>query len=114
MGRSSTFCMVSKSVRPRNSRRPVSASHSTTPRANTSDRRSTGVPFTCSGDRYGSLPLQMPVSVSSPTLKRPWLLAIPKSSSFTPPARSSMMFDGVTSRWTRFSGSPPGSVRLWA
>ncbi len=35
--------------------------------------------------------------------------AMPKSSTFTPPEASSMMFEGVTSRWTIFAGRPSGS-----
>jgi hypothetical protein len=32
--------------------------------------------------------------------------AIPKSSSFTPPVRSNITLDGLTSRWTIPSGLP--------
>ena len=63
--------ITASSVSRRNSRRPDSASHSTTPSENTSERWSTGSPEACSGDMYSTLPLRPPTCVS---LMRPCAL----------------------------------------
>ena len=107
MDASSTFLSVSTSVAARNRRRPASISHSTTPSENRSERPSIGSRLMRSGAMYACLPLNAPRSVRSAGAS-PTAFAMPKSSSFTPPARTHMMFEGLTSRWMMLSGLPSG------
>ena len=92
---------VRKSESRWNSRRIASISYITTASANTSLRRSSGLPRICSGDMYAFLPLTVPVRVRE---FAPRALAMPKSSSFTTPSPHTMMLGGDTSRWTSPSG----------
>ena len=88
---------VRKSESRWNSRGSTSISYITTASANTSLRRSSGLPRICSGHMYAFLPLTVPVRVRE---FAPRAFAMPKSSSFTVPSAVTMMFGGDTSRWT--------------
>ena len=76
---------------------PVSSSNSTQPTAYTSLRASTASPRACSGDRYWAVPMTAAVCVTF--WPSPSALAMPKSMTFTAPARLIMMLAGLTSRW---------------
>ncbi len=67
-------------------------------------RPSRSSPRICSGERYCGLPITEPAMVSS--VLCPAILAMPKSATFTRPARSIRMLLGLMSRWT--------IPRLWA
>ena len=58
-----TAASTSLTVSPSKSRRPVSISHSTTPKAQMSARLSTGLPRACSGDMYAAVPRMIPAAV---------------------------------------------------
>ena len=73
---------------------PVSNSYSMQPVAYTSERASTDSPRACSGERYTA---EVAVMTAWPSQTA---RAMPKSITFTAPARFSMMFAGVTSRCT--------------
>ncbi len=60
MSRFKTSAIVSLTVSPANSVRPVSISYSTTPNAQMSDRLSTGRPRACSGAMYAAVPRMTP------------------------------------------------------
>ncbi len=60
---------------------------------------------------YCSLPFTIPVCVREDLLAA---LAMPKSTSFTTPSPRTMMFCGLTSRWTMLSGFPRTSLALCA
>ena len=65
-----------------------------TPSEKMSDRASTDLPRTCSGDMYIGVPRMMPVRVMEASLMR----AMPKSTIFTCPSFKITMFAGLTSR----------------
>ena len=88
---------VARSLSPLNRRRPVVSSHSVTPSANTSVRRSTALPWACSGDMYASLPFTMPCVVD---VMRSAARATPKSMIFGRPSYVTMTLVGLMSRWT--------------
>ncbi len=111
IGSSTMARIVASSVSRRNRCRPVTASHSTTPSANTSARRSTSSDDACSGDMYSILPLRPPGFVCD---TRPSARTIPKSITFTAPSNDTRMFCGETSRCTTPSGRPSESTRLCA
>jgi hypothetical protein len=101
-----TDASTSETSLPVNARRPVSISKSTTPNAQTSARRSTGLPRACSGLMYAAVPRINPSSVAglvivgefarlaetAPLPSVPIALARPKSSTFTTPSGLSLMF----------------------
>src|SRR5690242_15252844 len=74
------------------------------PTENTSLRGSSGSLRACSGEMYANLPRTAPPCVASDSAR----FAMPKSVSFTSPARDSSTFDGDTSRWTSAMGLPSG------
>ncbi len=67
------------------------------PNDQTSEASSPRAPAATSGARYAGDPVTMPVCVRAGSVA---IRAMPKSVSFTWPARSTMMFDGLTSRCT--------------
>ena len=107
----STDASVSEVVSPVKSRRPVSISNSTTPNAQMSARRSTGLPRACSGLIYAAVPRMMPASViagavivgdcESSDAPPAWSMALanPKSITFTVPSGRTLIFAGFKSRW---------------
>ncbi len=72
--------MIATSFMPFHRRRPTAASHTITPMANTSARRSTRCALACSGGMYATFPLSSPVRVSS---ELSIAFAMPKSTTFT-------------------------------
>ena len=109
-----TRSTVCRSFSPLNRRRPVRISCSTMPVAKMSMRRSTSLPWVCSGAMYANLPFSVPRWVPLSSCSPPRALAMPKSSSFTAPSYDSITFEGETSRWIIPSGSPSSPVRSWA
>ena len=89
----------------------MSSSANTVARVKTSLRPSIGRPMTCSGDMYPSFPRTWPSSVRCRCVAH---LAMPKSVSFTCPDDVRRMLAGLTSRWTKPSGSPSASHRRCA
>ncbi len=87
--------MTAETLHPVHMRRPASSSHSITPTAKTSARRSTRSPRACSGARYAGLPLIVPSHV---TTSESAALAMPKSTTLTAPPRVRITFCGVASR----------------
>ncbi len=88
---------------------PVSISTSTTPNAQMSARRSTGLPLACSGDMYAAVPRMTPCIVATALsvgeLRRSVSVgssvrafARPKSSTFTVPSAVPLMLAGFRSR----------------
>ena len=76
---------------------PVSASWSITPTEKRSERASRWEAVACSGDMYAGVPMTLPVCVRRVI----WLVfEMPKSATFTAPARVTITFCGLTSRWT--------------
>ena len=59
-----TAASVSVTDSPRNAILPVSISYSTQPNAQMSARRSTALPFACSGDMYAAVPSRTPACVA--------------------------------------------------
>ena len=106
-----TFSMTSSSFSALNSRCIVTSSQRQIPRQKMSARRSTSSPRTCSGLMYPNLPLMLPTWVRE---SLPAAFAMPKSMSFTSPSKDTMMFCGLTSRWTMETGLPPSSLRACA
>ena len=92
-------------------RRSSVSSQSVTPRAKMSTRRSIAWPCACSGARYASLPLMIPMAVD---VIRSRALASPKSMSFGTPSRVRNTFAGLTSRWMTCAGLPRSSLSSWA
>ncbi len=82
----STAASTSLTVSPSNSRRPVSISKSTTPKAQTSARLSTACPRACSGDMYAAVPRIRPAAV--PRAARAWGTATRSAEDVTPRAVS--------------------------
>ena len=111
IGSSLIAFQIKKSVERSNSRTPDSASHSTTPSANTSVRASTDSPRICSGDMYGSLPLSTPVRVFLPSLG---IFDTPKSSTLHTPSTVTNRFCGDTSRWITGVSAPVASRSVCA
>ena len=93
---------------PAKARRPEIISKRTAPKAHMSARASAGLPSSCSGAMYGSVPTSVPgsatdaVAVAASVASSWWLAACsrarPKSSSLAP-ARVSITFAGLRSRW---------------
>ena len=107
----STVASVSVTDSPRNAIWPVSISYSTHPNAQMSARRSTGLPFACSGDMYAAVPsrtpacvairlivgeVKMSIDAASPSIA----FAKPKSRTFTASSLVTFTFAGFRSRCT--------------
>ena len=87
---------VAVMVPPSKATRPVSMKYSTAPSENRSLRPSSGWVAKLLGETYDGVPMNWPVDVSSSDGS----LAIPKSMIFGCPSSSTMMFEGLMSRWT--------------
>ncbi len=111
MGALHTIIMVAASVSPRNSLPRVRNSHKMMPAQNTSARRSTVCPITCSGAMYCGLPLIMP---GRDEAMRADARAMPKSVMRPTPSVPTSMLWGDTSRCTMRSEAPSSSVSSWA
>ena len=74
-----------------------------------SDRWSTSLASTCSGDMYSGVPMMTPAPVIPVVFK---LRAIPKSMMWAFPPSSTMMFWGLRSRWTTPSAWASASPSL--
>ena len=108
--RSRIAATVSETVSPGKARRPVSTSYKQHPKAQTSARRSTGLPRACSGLMYGAVPRTDPSAVSfvsvgdcdnsgfDESASDTKALARPKSRIFTSPVGEILMFAGFKSR----------------
>ena len=105
-----TAASVSETVSPLKSFRPESVSWSTTPNAQISARRSTGLPRACSGLMYAAVPMTVPTAVPLVRVgeceELPCAtdcvcnaLARPKSKIFGVPSGVILRFAGFKSRW---------------
>jgi hypothetical protein len=107
-----TAARVSEIVSPWNSLRPVNISNRTTPKDQMSARRSTALPFACSGLMYEAVPRITPATVpvdvivgdidalASALVASPdRALASPKSSTLTWLSGVNLTLAGLRSRW---------------
>ena len=92
---------VSASDSPIKGTRPAKHSYKTSPRPYRSARPSSGLPRTCSGERYFAVPIMMLSLVRSSPLETS-ALAIPKSASKQRASFVIKIFPGLTSRCTKF------------